>query len=497
MRILLVDDEALALEYLKGVVDWEGLGHQVVGALDDPCAAYQLGAREGVDLLVTDIRMPVMDGIELARRLKGVIPSLMVALLTGYKDFEYARRAVDLHADAFLLKDALDAQAVNDMLVSCQRQLRGQMREQLWSGQQALLALLSASGRQPFPQGRLLLGAILRPAPFALFRQQEAGRTLPEQLFSPEQLSASGFAPMACPIPQGLMVAAWDRELHRRGLSMEALLAGLLARAALPDAYALIAPSSSSPREAAGRAQQLQWAGEHSAFFSAAGLIPLKALTGHQRDQVRLYEQAFSEVERRWNADDREGMHMALRQLFSPFAQLWDLSGLYLVCDRLCALLDPLLASHALPTLREREALLPGAFYTVEQLHAHLAGQFEALFQQRRRTQGLTHSPVLKRALEWMNREYARDVSLDEAAQALGISKVYLSQLFRQQAHTTFLEALTQIRISAAKQLLRETPLKIYEVAARTGFQKSQYFSQVFKAETGLTPLKYRQGEGV
>ena len=94
MKVLLVDDEKLSLEYMKSLIDWDQCGHQLSGIYSDPYQALQFLDRESVDLLITDIRMPKMDGIELGRHLHRIAPQTLLVLLTGYKDFEYhARRS--------------------------------------------------------------------------------------------------------------------------------------------------------------------------------------------------------------------------------------------------------------------------------------------------------------------------------------------------------------------------------------------------------------------
>lgn len=102
----------------------------------------------------------------------------------------------------------------------------------------------------------------------------------------------------------------------------------------------------------------------------------------------------------------------------------------------------------------------------------------------------------VQQAILYIKKNYKLQITRKDIADYLGISSVYISQLFKKETQRTYLDYLTQYRINMAKDLLLNTEKKVYEIAESVGYTSSQYFSQVFYKETGQTPLDYRE-EGV
>ena len=103
-KVVLVDDEALIVEGLRKVVDWAGHGCRVVATACDAVSGAAAIREHCPDILFTDIKMPGEDGLTMLAGLKGEFPRMQIAVLTGYRDFEYAQRAIRLGVARFLLK---------------------------------------------------------------------------------------------------------------------------------------------------------------------------------------------------------------------------------------------------------------------------------------------------------------------------------------------------------------------------------------------------------
>ena len=108
IRIMLVDDDRLAISYLESIVDWENLGYEIVAVAYNGKQALRMVETYSPQLVITDIIMPHMNGIELSRKVKEISKDIRVVLLTAYGEFEYAREAVQLGVDYYLIKDEID-----------------------------------------------------------------------------------------------------------------------------------------------------------------------------------------------------------------------------------------------------------------------------------------------------------------------------------------------------------------------------------------------------
>ncbi|WP_328805164.1 response regulator transcription factor [Paenibacillus albicereus] len=121
-KVLLVDDEELDLKGMLTFIPWERLGLEVAGAVHNGYAAYELLERERVDILVTDVHMPSMNGLELAEKALALYGSLRVIFVSGYQDFQYVKQALQLRAWGYVLKP-MDDQELEAALLKLVQQL--------------------------------------------------------------------------------------------------------------------------------------------------------------------------------------------------------------------------------------------------------------------------------------------------------------------------------------------------------------------------------------
>lgn len=104
LKIFLAEDEVIVRETIKRMIPWEELGFELVGEAADGEMALPLLIRQKPDLLITDIKMPFMDGLTLAKLAKKELPELKIVILSGYDDFNYAKQAISIGVEDYLLK---------------------------------------------------------------------------------------------------------------------------------------------------------------------------------------------------------------------------------------------------------------------------------------------------------------------------------------------------------------------------------------------------------
>ena len=102
--VLLVDDEEEVIQVIQQKIDWDALGFHIAGSAANGVKALEMAEKYQPDVVMTDIKMPYMDGLELSRRLKKEFPTTRILLFTGFDEFEYAREAVHLEVEEYILK---------------------------------------------------------------------------------------------------------------------------------------------------------------------------------------------------------------------------------------------------------------------------------------------------------------------------------------------------------------------------------------------------------
>jgi len=133
IRIFVVDDEPLIREGIRKILDWSSLGAQIIGDAENGLAALSLAAGLKPDIVLTDIRMPEMDGLVLIERLKKNIPECIFIILSGYDDFDYARQAITLGVSNYVLKPLQRSefsQVMKDCIQKCRKLQLRLMEEQ-------------------------------------------------------------------------------------------------------------------------------------------------------------------------------------------------------------------------------------------------------------------------------------------------------------------------------------------------------------------------------
>lgn len=121
VSMLLVDDEAVDLEWLRRRVLNSGLDIDVAGAANNGFNALKVMESERIDLILSDIRMPIMSGTEFARRAKAINPDVKIVFISGHEDFNYAKQAIELNASAYLLKPVEDTELYETLSQLCRK----------------------------------------------------------------------------------------------------------------------------------------------------------------------------------------------------------------------------------------------------------------------------------------------------------------------------------------------------------------------------------------
>lgn len=111
IKVLLADDERLALEYLENIISWEYYGFQVIGAATDPEQALKMYKKYKPELVISDVRMPGMSGLELVNAIREHGGNSHILFLSAYKNFDYIKQAIRLDIDDYLLKSDLEEES--------------------------------------------------------------------------------------------------------------------------------------------------------------------------------------------------------------------------------------------------------------------------------------------------------------------------------------------------------------------------------------------------
>jgi len=533
-RFLIIDDEPVVREGISNAIDWEAHGFELVGACRDGREGLQAVEELRPDVVLTDICMPFVDGLELAAAIGEEYPAVRTLLLTGHDEFEYAQAAIKLKVQDFLLKPitAEELRGVLDALrieLDEERASRNRL-DRLVEQVQASLPVyrerfLNRLVQDSLPEGErtraleLLDLHLPGPAFIALVVDPDAppnSETGAESAEFDGRLVALAVHDLVHRAVEGIpdsVSFSTPREESVVLLSLpdtaDATATALSVAETISDAVERelgrtvsigIGEGLSGPAAIVRSFRGARGAMDHRFVLGPGQIITIQQVRGGTPEVGRVGEAAsrarFLEA---LTAGSGKDASAALADLVIALrSDNEDISGAVVFMHRLLS--DTLHSIEALGVdYREVPAFDGNPFARLAGMKT--LGEMERWFSRvvdetlellgSRRVQHSQRKAMA--AVEYIDSHYADpDLSLQKVCSVLGVSKSHLSPIFKAHTGMTFVEYVTCRRAEEAKILLASDRYKIYEIAERVGFRDAHYFSMTFKKQTGVTPREFQ-----
>lgn len=516
-KVLLADDESLDLEGMKTFIPWEELGLEVVDAVMNGFAACKVLESKDIDILVTDVNMPNMSGIELARKALEKSKDTRVIFVSGYQDFNYVKQALTLNACDYVLKPIDDSELISSLVKVC-----GQLDRE----KERLYTELAYKQMVPMMKNELmlrLLEGFYHPGELDLLIQQYGLDEIgwPIRIIVLEIDDLPGKAPNESTIRQEAG-SEWADQIvvacgYRGAKHMCKLNNRRIALFLEPTAMNGIS----------------DWIDElkNCISFSITGGIGEPADTLAQMS--RSYKQAlealdlkmfngkgkvieFQDLDRS-EIENTKSLNIQLDALFTAMSN-YDLVLIYDELDALFQLAVRMKSKVSaqnfalyivmrlydyLRTLNEdlfqlldldlKSLGIVHQFETIADLHAWLRRRIFELSELMYRKGQQKNRKLVNEMIEYVQERLQENVSLRDVAEYFSFSPNYLGSLFKEEMGKNFSEFVIMLRMHKACELLSHTKLKIYEIADQVGYRYLPYFSRQFRETFGITPLEYRR----
>ncbi len=520
-ELLICDDEWMIREQIARSA--RELGGFSIETADSGLAALEILERKHVDGLVLDVRMPKMDGITLLKELNQREIRPVVVILSGHDEFEYAQQCLRYGAVEYLLKPLTEDQIQSFLLELRQRILRkGQYLEKLEEYGQKLDLVKPVLREQFFREllqrsmsresvGRMeefldvhILYPYLAAAVIHIrtagdlpleddrnsLRRYALGELLEAQL--KERFPTNLFHTES----QILTVVAGDTRENLGPRLQHALseLLPVISRDLSVQFHAGIGSVVTSVEKIRDSYAQALYALSVNDFDQETGLVDIKDIVdeGKRESSVRELRSTLRELMASAAVTASQELVEHLRRALEQVRQSEaDLDTAIYFCSYLAVIaLDRL--DIQLELLRGNPLYEIAAKTTPEEVY-HSAGQ---LLETMEKTLNASQQNRIRRIADncrkIIERDYGKKIGIMEIAEQMEVSSNYLSTIFRRETQYSVNEYLNAVRLKHAKRLLRETNLKVYEIAEQVGFSDTYYFSSVFKKLVGVTPSEYR-----
>ena len=505
--VLIVEDEMTALERIYSFKLWNDGGYRILDTASNGREALKKLNLRKPDILITDIEMPVMNGIELIRKIRESDSELPVIVLSCHESFEYAREAVSLGVREYILKDFMEEKAVQLALSKTAAQVFRKRRVQspLSGGaaaginSRALMKAVNGEVDLSAPEFRDLQDGMtalvfIHMDGFSI-EKHNPGRMLEEINFSIDELKNRGLSAVPVYADGGNF---WVLIENDPVMFSEALFNRMSSRnisltIAVGECFTGL---ENIPQQALAVKELYGF----RVFLGCDRIILSESTRGigggdpsYIREKIDLIKKALTESQpaacfsilRELYDRDLPGM---LKYNYLEYVNLRLLSLILSLVERGEINLRELAGSEylSLHELEKKE--------TVTEMREWFEDIFSRIFNLERddAASRVSNRNILK-IINIIKNRYDEDLTLDELAAEIGVHKVYLSRLFKKEVGRNYYDYLQSYRIGKAEHLLADELLKINEIATRTGFKSYDQFAVVFKKIKGLSPSDFRK----
>lgn len=497
--VLLVDDEQFMLNSMKTLVDWEEHGFSIVAAAHNGKRALEYYKQLHPDLVITDIVMPIMDGLELIKEIRRLSEETYILIITAYDEFEYAKKALQNGVADYILKTEIAKDTFYEKLTFICHKLDARSASKRHISNMELQTFFNSPPLPEIKEDKIMPGDLPKNRYTFLvlsehqpltrkstrwqmsFTEQEEKRNVYCQ-----QVKLTTALPVFIVFVNHYIILAVSikdsvKAQKRRARSIAAILAQQLSGESCYVFY------HSAPLKIAEFRRLFYNYYSRLEFYSHFGkTVFLDLLELEAAKATPIYRSLSYPI----LSSDKEAAKRWEEALISHLEYLFE-NGDFADIDRFfrwfCYYCENTLEND---TLFEEEVFIQGR---EEFISWFIAGwrRCVQLFESSKR---VSYSPVVAETLELIQSRYGEmDMSIELLSENVRMSQGRLAQRFREEVGKTINEYLTDIRVEAAIFLLKNTNDKVYDIAEKVGYSSAQYFSQVFYKKTGKKPLDLRR----
>lgn len=534
-KVMLIDDEPIIRKGLKNIINWKRFDCEVCAEAADGLDGSELIKKHLPDIIVTDIRMPGLDGLSMLREIKAVVPDSKIIILTGYRDFDYAYEALKLGASDFILKPSKieELTAVITKAVKELRFLKERSEE---------LDKLKVDFQQNLPvlREKLLYDVIyeINTNPQEIVERMELfGMSIGRFMLLLVQNDAEDM--------EGKEISQYERHLYQFGIinTFEEIFSDAfkvmgislndagIAFIVMPEnerpgvaelidkkctylqeiirncfgftVTVAVSPEATGPMQLPLKFKECREALEHKFYLGNNSIIFHSDVSSFFRyEDHTLLEKLQKSLLEGVKSGNVGLVREKLRDVFSYVKGL-DAAGKDFAknfyWNTISAINNIRLSVPGADSEKKIEHRQLDGLYgliekcaNAEELNSMLEEAALSVTVKVNNYNNKSIKLILRKAVEYIQAHYSEQVTLNEVAEHVYVSTYYISRMFKRELGKNFVDYLNEIRIEKAKELLKDVRYKTYEVAENVGIPDAHYFSRLFKKYAGVTPTEYR-----
>lgn len=535
IKVFLVEDEMVIRRGIKNSIDWEKEGYIFCGEASDGELAYPMIIKEKPDILITDIRMPFMDGLELCKLVKKELPNIKILILSGYDEFDYAKEAIRLGVTEYLLKPISSGkllEALNGVSESIRREKEDkdlvrkymeEMREntehekqkffeQMIAGNLSMADALETGKKYEMNLSAGMYNLLLFR--FTLGKEnRKSGELLGEAEYAIEKLTER--LEYVFEFQRGvegwafLLMADNEEQMSERVKELSKDLEEIMKNYSTIAYFGGVGQPVARLRELEESFREAERALAARFTMELNRIISVEDIRMAQNvdtlDDIEIT--SFGEIEKTGTmlekflnngAEDEidEFVDVYINELpeenlKSVLMRQYIIMDAYIVMMSFCEKIEGIEGEMQAQSEELKNSMK--TIQTLEEIKNYIRMLLKKIIGVRDTISGRRYSDIIEIAKDQIRKTYMSDeISLNTIAAEVGMSPSYFSSIFSKEMGKTFVEYLTEIRMDRAKELLMCSSMKTSEIGYEVGYKDPHYFSYIFKKTQNCTPKEFR-----
>lgn len=533
LKVILADDEKKVIFLLQKLIDWEQMGYEIAGIAHDGLSALRLIEETQPQLLVTDIRMPGCSGIDLIRRARELQPALHCIIISGYREFEYAQKAIKYGVEDYLLKPLKKDELYSILLrirdrLGEEEKIEFRRQKNAVNRQEQLLKDLHDAAARDLPFSNVeeihdSYGVDLLPGTAG--KESSSGNVFYAIVIHPDvpdtesgpgsrrilmqhsldivrkNIKNISAATAAGLIPEGIAaiistssfdaveVRQCSTKIRKEIEQQRDLFWGIRVSISIGSRKQTTSELSSSLREAVwlcadrvcGRASVRDAESEKISFDSHYRIQP--GVRKKFQESAEYLDKSYFEATLANSFSELQ----QLRPLYGSMAAEW-----FQEVVRACSFG---LAQQKNSAPSFEEDLIRRFWYcrSLQEIHDLLLQEISGIIGQMQEEKAEQESRPITLAKKYIQEHFEEPLRLEDVSEMVGFNATYFSSLFKKETGQGFADYLAHVRIERAKSLLMSEDCSVMDVCEMVGYKDLKYFSRLFKKITGISPSDYRK----
>lgn len=526
--VFFVDDEIIVREGIRNCLAWENTQFSLVGEAQDGEIALSMIQDIKPDILITDIKMPFLNGLELSKMVKKMQPWIKIIILSGHDEFEYAKQAISIGVVDYLLKPF-----TAEELLKCLKKTSDEIEHERKKSDEMILLKHQLDLNSDVLKDRFLCDLVKKQVSIenCISKATELNLDLIARWYTI------------------LLIKIVNTEKSISNVSLKSVLTNILEKNNESERnFIIFSFNKDSSSETLGiivknyNAEVVE-----DDFFSIADAIKHEILRnkdafvcigiGSTVERIANISTSFEEAENALNVAIQSGtnkiiyfsdvknevsgnllklggdpivdqlkyaLQEEIDQITSDYLKLigennyqFSIIGSYLMIEVIvasCKIIEELggLVDDVFPEMKS-QSFVSNAVSSVESFTKETKRLLQKVLEYRDSRMNSKYADMILKAKKYIDKHYNdQDICLHSVAEEVNVSPNHFSAVFSQECGFSFIEYLTGVRIEVAKKLLKTSDLKALDIAYEVGFNDPHYFSFIFKKITGLTPIEYR-----